>query len=75
MATLIKNDCSGCAGAFTLNKSTLVVTMTVPSNGKRGDGHVPAHTVTADAVEVDGLVMWDCPRCEYAESHDPGSEE
>jgi hypothetical protein len=49
--------------------------MTVPSNGVRGDKHVPAHTVTADAVECDGLIMWDCPACEYAESHDPGSEE
>lgn len=74
MLTIVRNDCSGCAEPFTLYTGTFVVTMRVPSNGKRGSLHVAAHKVTAEAVESDGLILWDCPRCGYAESYDEGSE-
>lgn len=64
-------DCSGCNAEFDLDTVALTVTMRVPSNGKRGAGHVVAHRVAAEAVEYNGLVEWDCPTCGYAESYDP----
>jgi hypothetical protein len=68
-ADLITSECSGCMEPFTLNRTTLVVTMTVPSNGRRGSLHMPAHVVATDAaVGSLGLIEWDCPRCGYAES-------
>ncbi|KQP62913.1 hypothetical protein [Nocardioides sp. Leaf285] len=76
--------CSGCMEPFemlvlsageggasvvdTLRSAT--VTMAVPANGVRGRGHQAAHEVRAEA-EVDAtgtLLVWDCPRCGYADS-------
>lgn len=67
---IVKKDCSGCMEPFRLDTVTGVVTMTVPSNGKRGSLHVPKHDVTAEAtLDRPGvLLLWDCPRCGYAES-------
>ena len=68
--SVIKTDCSGCLEPFRLDTETGVVTMHVPSNGKRGSLYVPAHDVTADAVlDANGdLLVWQCPRCGYADS-------
>lgn len=67
---IVKKDCSGCMESFRLNTTTGIVTMTVPSNGRRGSLHVPAHDVTTEATldRVETLLLWDCPRCGYAES-------
>lgn len=71
----VQGDCSGCRERFTLDLDALTVTMRVPGNRVRGKGHVPAHTVTAEATvdQVTELVMWDCPfpGCGYAESEEP----
>lgn len=69
-ATVRRFPCSGCGEPLALNVATLVVTMRVPSNGKRGSLHVPAHDVTAEAVEVGPLIEWDCPLCGYADSEE-----
>jgi hypothetical protein len=67
---LVTKPCSGCMEDFTLDVDTGVITMRVPSNGKRGALHVPAHDVATEAVLApDGvLVTWECPRCGYSES-------
>lgn len=69
---IVKENCSGCMEAFRLDTETGTVTMTVPSNGKRGSLHVPTHQVTTMAVLDRGndLLLWDCPfpGCGYAES-------
>ena len=67
---IIKKDCSGCMEPFRLDCANLTVTMVVPSNGLRGARHVAAHTVSTEASlnQRDGLILWDCPRCGYAES-------
>lgn len=67
---IVKKDCSGCMEPFRLNTVTGIVTMMVPSNGIRGAGHKPAHEVTTEATldRAQTLLLWDCPRCGYAES-------
>jgi len=73
---IVKADCSGCAEPFTLNTDRMVVTMTVPGNGKRGVARTAARKVTADVSVPDGspLLEWECPfpGCGYAESHEEG---
>lgn len=66
--TVLKNECSGCGGDFAIDTDTFVITMTVPSNGRRGQGHVSAHQVTADGYSDGTLIMWECPICEYSDS-------
>lgn len=68
MSNVVTTVCSGCMEPVKVNVVTLTVTMRVPSNGKRGSLHVAAHTVTTEATSDGDLVMWDCPRCEYADS-------
>jgi len=69
--TNITLPCGGCMEDVSLNLSTGTVTMTIPSNGRRGSLHVAAHTVTADVYTVLGdLPAWDCPACGYADSWD-----
>lgn len=73
--TLTSTTCSACAINLTVDANNGVVTAVVPSNGKRGSLHVPAHTVIGDvlfdASDDDGdLGMWDCPACGYADSYD-----
>lgn len=71
---IIRTECSGCWANVRVNRDTAVVTSRVPSNGKRGSLHVPAHDVTSDVLNDDGdLVTWDCPVCEYADSFDLNS--
>lgn len=69
---IIRDDCSGCGEPFRLSLGSMRVAMDVEANGKRGSLHVAAHTVTGPAfTDADtGLVMWDCPRCGYAESQE-----
>ena len=67
---LVTKPCSGCMEDFTLDVGTGIVTMRVPSNGKRGSLHVGAHEVTTEATldRAGVLLLWECPRCGYAES-------
>ena len=74
--SIVKNECSQCFEEFRLNTETLVVTMTMPSNGRAKAGwgaagkHVPAHEVTAEVDYEHGgeLLGWECPICGYADS-------
>lgn len=64
-------DCSGCMEPVTVDVMAGTVTARVPSNGRRGSKHVPAHDVSNDDVTDDGhLAYWECPRpgCGYADS-------
>ena len=65
---VIVTDGSGRPAAESLLSATVKARM--PSNGKRGAGHVPAHDVQADAtLDADGaLLLWECPLCGYADS-------
>jgi hypothetical protein len=68
--TIVKNECSGCFEQYRLDTKALTLTMVVPSNGKRGKGHVPAHEVVAEVDYEHGgeLLGWECPICGYADS-------
>lgn len=68
--TVVRNECSRCLEPYLLDTDSLIVTMTVRSNGIRGTRHVPAHEVTAEATYAhDGfLIAWECPICGYADS-------
>ena len=68
MSDVVKIPCSGCMESVAVNVTTGVVTAKVPANGKRGSLHVPVHVVSTEATYANGLVMWDCPRCEYPDS-------
>lgn len=71
-AFAIQTTCSGCSADVELVNGSAVVA--VPSNGKRGSLHVPAHKVEAPLsfTEDDSLLLWDCPvpSCGYADSYD-----
>jgi hypothetical protein len=46
-----------------------VVTYRMPSNGRRGSGHVPARDEQVETRTGDDcLWIWECPFCEHAES-------
>jgi hypothetical protein len=67
--TIVKSECPECLNDFTVDTDTFVVTMSVPSNGLRGQHHVPAHKVTTQGYTTDDfLITWECPVCEYADS-------
>lgn len=70
MANIVRTTCSGCTEPVRVNLHRGTATMRVPSNGKRGSLHVPAHDAVADVIiDADGdLAMWDCPVCGYADS-------
>lgn len=67
---IVRTTCSDCSIAVRVNLDTGVVTARIPSNGKRGSLHVPAHDETTqgslDSDET--LLLWDCPACGYADS-------
>lgn len=68
--------CSGCARTVVLDLDNGVARVQMPSNGKRGSLHVPAHALMTDEVVVDEtLAMWDCPACGYADSLDLTDED
>lgn len=66
----VTDNCSGCQERFTLDRDALTVTMRKPSNGVRGQRHVPAHNIVVEAVEVGHMIEWECPLCDYAESEE-----
>lgn len=70
MANIVRTICSGCMEPVKVDIDNGVATMQVPSNGRRGSLHVPAHEVTADVMidSDDTLAMWECPRCDYSDS-------
>jgi hypothetical protein len=73
--TVILTTCSACAADVTLDLEVGTATVTVPSNGRRGALHVPAHDVVTDVHgDTDDLVLvtWECPvpSCEHADSYD-----
>lgn len=69
-ALLIRTTCSACSEAVVLDIQAERVSAKVPSNGKRGALHVPAHEVTGDLWGDDDMLEWDCPRCGYGDSFD-----
>lgn len=71
-STIIRTDCSGCRLDVKINRDHGTASIVIPSNGKRGSLHVPAHTVVADAFDDGELITWDCPNpaCDYADSFD-----
>jgi len=66
----IKTDCSGCRIDVTIDTVEGTVKALVPSNGVRGQGHIPAHYVESDLYGDDELLQWECPACEYPDSFD-----
>lgn len=71
--TTIRTTCSSCFIDLTLDRDAETVSATVPSNGRRGSLHVPAHRVEADLYGDDDLLQWECPACEHADSFDLNS--
>jgi hypothetical protein len=71
--TNIRTTCSGCRINVTLFPRDAKVTALIPSNGKRGSLHVPAHMVSSDLYGDEDLYEWDCPACEHADSFDPNA--
>jgi len=67
-AATITTTCSGCSEEVKV--AAYEATVQVPSNGKRGSLHVPAHKVVADVYDDGDLLTWDCPACGYADSYD-----
>jgi RNase P subunit RPR2 len=68
---VVRTVCSGCMEAVTVRLTPGTVTVRVPSNGKRGSLHQPAHDLTDDLESDDGdLVTWTCPSCGHADSYD-----
>ena len=65
--------CSGCRVEVTLRTAAATATVLIPSNGRRGDLHVPAHTVTAALFGDDDLIEWECPACGHPDSFDPNA--
>lgn len=53
-------DCGGCLETLTLDLANMEV---------RAKGHNPSLVWTGDAGQ--GLEMWDCPICGYADSYEP----
>ena len=72
---MTKTTCSECFIDLIIDLDAGVVRATIPSNGRRGSLHVPAHDVEADLTVDEGtdLIMWDCPACGHADSFDPHS--
>jgi len=77
-AALIRTDCSACRIDLEVRVGAGTVAALIPSNGKRGSLHAPAHAAVVEFV-TDGdddpadpatLLMWDCPACGYADSLD-----
>jgi hypothetical protein len=70
MINKVEVNCSGCNTVTKLDLVNGTATLTVPSNGKRGRLHVPAHQAVATVWYTDGtdLAMWECPLCGYADS-------
>jgi len=69
MATIITTTCSDCSLPTKVNIDRGTVEVKVPSNGKRGSLHVPAHVLTTEAWTTDDyLFTYDCPACGYADS-------
>lgn len=72
-------ECSGdCELGVYLDLDAETVTVQVPSNGRRGEGHVPAHQEVRDLDGIDWddedeepvVIYWTCPVCQYADSLD-----
>lgn len=69
-SNVVRTECAECFLAVEVNINAGILTATIPSNGKRGAGHVPAHEVTEDfGFDTEGvLALWECPGCGYADS-------
>jgi hypothetical protein len=68
-------DCGGegCELEWSLNTRLHIATYYVPSNGIRGQRHVPAHTVPVETAD-DGTFadVFECPGCGYCETEGEG---
>lgn len=69
-ANVVRTECAGdgCGLKVVVYVEQERVHVMVPSNGRRGSLHKPAHTVKVDASDDGDLTMWDCPVCGYADS-------
>lgn len=71
MKTKINTVCSNCGIKVVLDLQTEIATALVPGNGLRGQKHVPGGVRTTDLFEEDnGLLAWECPKCEYPDTYD-----
>lgn len=70
MSDVVETTCSGCMREVTVDLAAGSVTMRVPSNGKRGSLHVPAHDAVSEVTFDDTLAHFECPAedCDYEDS-------
>lgn len=71
MPNIERTVCAGCFLPVVINVDRFTLTATIPSNGLRGSNRVEARKVVEDVHYADSdadLVLWDCPRCGYADS-------
>lgn len=64
----VKMQCGGCLTEVKVDLDAQTVTARIPSNGKRGAGHVPAHDAVTEGHSDEDLMYWECPACGYADS-------
>lgn len=65
---IVKTECAACFVPVRVNVDTGEAIASIPSNGKRGAGHVPAHSASTCGSFDGTLILWDCPACGYADS-------
>ena len=71
---IAKTECAACFIPVRVNVDTGEAIATIPSNGKRGAGHVPAHSKSTYGSFDGHLILWDCPGCGYADSTYAGGQ-
>lgn len=62
-ARVLRVPCSQCMSDLRVDLNTLTVHAQIPASG-RGRSHTPAHTITEQAWEEPGLIVWQAPCCE-----------
>lgn len=71
MPSTITTTCSGCSRSVVLNLATDEASVRFSGNGLHGKKHVPGGVGIAELFREDNeLLTWDCPVCDYADSHE-----
>lgn len=65
---IVKTECAECFAAVRVDLDAGTATARIPSNGRRGSLHVPAHAASTEGTFTDVLFLWECPACGYADS-------
>lgn len=65
---VVKTECGDCFIGVQVDLANMVAAAKIPSNGKRGKGHVAAHWLSTDMTSDGTLALWECPACGYADS-------